>query len=87
MTSPFKNRALSLSDPKRDIMPITPDDNTDLDQVAAALYIESGGDLTFVSDAGNTRTVKVGDFAIFPIGVSRVLATGTNASGIHAMVN
>jgi hypothetical protein len=87
MTSPFKNRTLALNDPKRDIISIVPDDNADLGQIAIALYIESGGDLTFVSEAGHTRSLKVADFAILPVGVRRVLATGTNATGIHAMVN
>jgi uncharacterized cupin superfamily protein len=49
-----------------------------------ALYVESGGAVTFVSEKGSTRTVTLGDFAILPTGVRRVLATGTTATGIHA---
>lgn len=87
MTSPFNSRATALSDPKRDIIPVTPDDNTDLSKTAVALYIETGGDLTFISAAGQTRSLKVPDFAILPVGANRVLATGTTASGIHMLVD
>ena len=42
MTNPFEGRTTSLSDPSRDIMPVTPDDATDLTKTAIALYVEAG---------------------------------------------
>ncbi len=84
MSNPFEGRTHSLSDPSRDLVPVTPDDVTDLPNAAVALYIETGGALTFITPAGNQRTVTVTDFSILPTGALRILATGTTATGIHA---
>lgn len=86
MNDPFRNRTLSLSGPARDVVPVTPDDSNDLPNIAIALYVEAGGSVAFTTVAGNNRTVKVGNFYILPIGARRVFATGTTATGIHAMV-
>lgn len=86
MTNPFSNRSVSLSGPATDIVPVTPDDATDLPDVAVALYIAQGGTVRLVSVRDETRSVPVADFSILPVGVRRVLATGTTATGIHALV-
>lgn len=86
MTNPFENRSLSLRGPATDMAPVTPSDALDLSNVAVSLYVETGGAVAFVTVAGHSRVVAVGDNAILPVGVSRVLATGTTASGIHAFV-
>jgi len=75
-----------LMGPADDLIPVTPDDATDLPEVAAALYITTGGAVSFISARGETRTVTLGDNAILPVGVQRVRATGTDAVGIHAFV-
>lgn len=84
--NPFHNRASSLSGPATDIQPVTPNDATDLSDVAVALYIETGGTIVFDAVTGETRTVSVADFSIMPVGVGRVRSTGTTATGIHALV-
>lgn len=86
MINPFTNRAGSLQGPATDIQPITPSDSEDLPVTAIALYVETGGEIAFVTVAGQQRQVKVPDFAILPVGVRRVEATGTTATGIHALV-
>lgn len=86
MTDPFATRTPSLSGPATDIMPVTPSDSTDLPTVALALYVETGGAVSFVTVAGQARTVNVTDYAILPVGARRVNATGTTATGLHAMV-
>ena len=86
MTNPFDNRESPLSGPAHDIMPVTPSDSTDLTVVALALYVQTGGSLSIVTEAGNTRSVTVADFSILPVGVRRVREAGTTATGIHAMV-
>ncbi|MFV2035026.1 MAG: hypothetical protein ACC631_07935, partial [Halocynthiibacter sp.] len=68
-----------------DAQPVTLDAGTDLPETAVALYIETGGDVAFVSASGTNRTVRVADFSILPVGVLRVLASGTTATGIHAL--
>ncbi len=87
MANPFSGRAVSISGPATDIIPVTPDDSNDLPDVAIALFVESGGALVFDSVSGEAiRTVNVGDGVILPVGARRVHATGTTASGIHALV-
>jgi hypothetical protein len=86
IVNPFKNRALSLGGPATDILPVTPSDSVDLPMVAPAMYVETGGNLVIVTVAGQTRTVKVADYSVLAVGVSRVKATGTTATGIHALV-
>ncbi|MBV1867278.1 MAG: hypothetical protein KUG69_05160 [Marinosulfonomonas sp.] len=86
MTNPFENRTSSLSGPATDIIPVTPDDVTNLVDVAIALYVETGGILSLLTIRGGNRSVSVADNSILPIGTRRVNATGTTASGIHAMV-
>ncbi len=54
--------------------------------MAIGLYIETGGTVSVVTAAGETRLMAVADFSILPIGVRRVNAAGTTATGIHALV-
>ena len=86
MINPFANRAAPLSGPARDIEPVTPDDATLFPEVAVALYVETGGTLSIVTERGETRDLTVPDFCIVPVGVSQVRATGTTALGIHALL-
>ena len=86
MSNPFANRVPPLSGPATDLVPVTPSDATDLPHAGLALYVETGGVLSLVTVAGQSRMVEVADFSILPVGVLRVNATGTTASGLHAMV-
>ncbi len=84
--NPFANRAIPLSGPASDIIAVTPSDVTDLEDVAIALYVETGGTLSLETVGGGSRTVAVADNALLPVGVLRVNASGTTAGGIHALV-
>ncbi|MGI3211643.1 spike base protein, RCAP_Rcc01079 family [Roseovarius tibetensis] len=84
--NPFENRIKALSGPATDALPVTPDDITDLPHVAIGLYVETGGTLSIVTVTGETRSLAVADFSILPVGARRVNATGTTATGIHALV-
>ncbi|MGB0960075.1 MAG: spike base protein, RCAP_Rcc01079 family [Halocynthiibacter sp.] len=86
MNNPFENRIQSLSGPAMDVLPVSPSDSADLSHVALALYIETGGMLSIETIAGHTRNITMADFSMLPVGVTRVNATGTTATGIHAMV-
>jgi len=86
MTNPFKNRMPSLNGPATDLLPVVPSDSASLPLTALALYVETGGTVVFVTVAGAERTVKLADFAILPVGVQAVKATGTTATGLHALV-
>ncbi|MEM6422709.1 MAG: hypothetical protein AAF698_08980 [Pseudomonadota bacterium] len=86
MNDPFLNRATSVAGPGIDYVPVTPDDLTDLTTVAVALYVESAGSIAFISQKGQPRSVQVPNFGYVLCGVRRVLATGTTAGGVHAIV-
>ncbi|HMO09693.1 MAG TPA: hypothetical protein PKD10_18905 [Paracoccaceae bacterium] len=86
MSNPFQNRTPPLGGPATDIFPVVPNDGADLPDTAVALYIQTGGALSIVTVRGNTRTVSVADHSILPVGVRRVRATGTTATGIHAFL-
>ncbi|EEW26612.1 spike base protein, RCAP_Rcc01079 family [Rhodobacter ferrooxidans] len=86
MTNPFTNRAAALNGPATDIFPVSPNDGIDLPIVALSLYVEVGGTVSLVTAAGQTRQVVVADTSILPVGALRVRATGTTATGIHALV-
>lgn len=86
MANPFNHYKNGVDGPGRDYVPVTPNDSTDLADVATCLYIENAGAVVFDSVKGETRTVNVSDFGWIVCGVKRVRATGTTATGIHAVV-
>ena len=86
MSNPFETRSTSLAGPGVDYAPVSPDDAVDLPDVAISLYVETGGALAFTSQKGVNRTVALPDNGFLVCGVRRVLATGTTAGGIHAIV-
>ncbi|MEM6943944.1 MAG: hypothetical protein AAF416_02925 [Pseudomonadota bacterium] len=86
MSNPFENRAGSPVGPGIDYVPIAPSDADDLEDVAVAIYVETGGAVNFVSVKGSNRSVVLPNYGFLLCGVSRVNATGTTATGIHAIV-
>jgi hypothetical protein len=90
MTNPFISPASQrnpiLSGIASDIVPVTPSDTVDLAKVAFGLYVEGAGAVAFISASGASRVMNVTDFSYHPVGVVRVLATGTTATGISALV-
>ena len=87
MANPYNGRAVPLGGPATDIIAITPNDAADLPVVALALYIETGGIVVFDTLAGEApRSVLVSDQMLLPVGARRVRATGTTATGLHALV-
>lgn len=86
MTNPFLSRALPLNGPATDIVPVVPSDSADLPAYGTALYVETGGLVSIITVAGAARQVSVADFSILAVGIRRVKASGTTATGIHALV-
>lgn len=86
MRDPLATRSASTSGPATDIIPVTPNDTADLSEVAMALFIETGGTLRIVTRRGETRDIEVDDQLLLPVAVRRVMATGTTATGVHALV-
>jgi hypothetical protein len=86
MSNPFSRRSATLNGPGIDYAPVTPDDSDDLPNIAASLFVEGSGAVSFISVKGENRTVNVPDFGWIICGVRRVFSTGTTATGIHAVV-
>lgn len=86
MSNPFRGRALSLQGPATDMIPVVPSDTIDISDSAIALYVETGGTLRVTTVVNTVRDLAVTDFSFMPLGVLRVHATGTTATGLHAMV-
>ncbi|MCU0803318.1 MAG: hypothetical protein MUD11_16435 [Rhodobacteraceae bacterium] len=57
MSSPFDNRSASLAGPATDVQPVTPSDSVDLSTIALALYVQTGGALSIVTEAEASRVV------------------------------
>lgn len=87
MTNPFSGRAVPISGPATDLIPVTPSDAADLPSTAIALYVTDAGDVAIDTVSGGaTRVVALAANSLLPVGVRRVRATGTTAGGIHALV-
>lgn len=91
MSNPFDFAGNFIEEPGLvyDMVPVTPNDSTDnvgTGNVALGLYVEAGGAVVFLNKDGNERTVVVPDFYTLTCSVKRVKATGTTATGIHALV-
>ena len=85
--NPFTSSGGNLSGFSMDIMPVTPSDSNDIVAGGAALAIVckgAAGDVAFVTVAGNTRIYPIDLGEVVPAGITRVLATGTTATGIWA---
>lgn len=86
MKDPLAARAASTSGPATDIVPVVPSDSVDFDELAMSLFIETAGALRVVTRRGETRTIQVVNQTLLPVAVRRVMATGTTATGIHALL-
>lgn len=88
-TNPFTGSGGNLSGLARDIVPVTPSDSADIVEGAVALGITcktAAGNVSIVTVEGNTRTYPIAVGEVLPVGISRVRATGTTATGIWAYI-
>lgn len=69
-----------------DLLPITPNDSTDLVEAGYGLGASGAGTISFISARGVTRSVTIGANGYIPVGVRRVRATGTTATGIYTLL-
>lgn len=86
LNNPFASRQYHFGASARDILPVTPSDSVDLTEVAFGLRVTTGGTVSFVTERGTTRTITLGSDSDLLVGVRRVNATGTTATGIFAYV-
>lgn len=83
------NNKLTLQNPDYDGHAITASDSVDLGNgPTKALYVTVGGNISVNLAGGGTAVLtSVVAGQILPIAVTRVLATGTTATGIVALYN
>lgn len=86
--NPFKGVGNNLTGAVVDMQLVVPHDtNLFADGlVAIGLYITVGGTVVFTTARGENRTVTVPDNFYLVCSCKRVKATGTSATGIHALV-
>lgn len=65
---------------------ITPDDGADVSPRVKAILVGTGGDLSVVTEVGESRVWTVPSGVTVMCGVKRVLATGTTASDLLGYV-
>ena len=89
MANPFEGVSGQLNGSVYDMVPVTPNDGADnlgAGNIAIGLYVTTGGAVSFHNKDGVTRTVTVPDNFYLICSIKRVLNTGTDATGIHALV-
>jgi hypothetical protein len=78
------------SAPATDILPVTPDDDTDLASLARALRIKpvsgAAGTIRITTAAGEVRDTEIDVGEILPVETIRVHDMGTTATGIEALI-
>ena len=83
MEDPFKNQAPSATSPASEGELITPDDAAELSIPTRALYVGQAGDVRVEMLSGTVLTFNnMQGGAIYPIRVTKVLATGTTAANL-----
>ena len=88
-SNPFTSSGGNLTGLTRDIVPVTPSDSVDISEGAIAVAITcklGGGNVVITTVAGFDRTYPISLGEVLPVGISRVKATGTTATGIWAFL-
>lgn len=85
MSNPFRSHNSGLSAPAARLVPITPDDETDLpDGVCRALLVGTAGAANLIDASGGEHTGVPLQQGFNPIGVRRV-KTGGSAANLWAL--
>lgn len=87
MPDRFQNSSPSLSGPAAHGFAVTPNDSTTLSETTRALYVGSAGTVAVLMASGASVTFPgVPSGTVLPVRVTRVMATGTSATGIIGLV-
>lgn len=86
MADKFSSMSSSLSSPAEDVFPITPNDGADLSTATRAIRAAEAGNVVLITISGNQRSCAFAAGETRAIRATRVLATGTTATGIEGMV-
>jgi hypothetical protein len=87
MTDRFENSTASLSGPASHAFTITPSDTAALAETLRGVYIGGGGAITAITQSGATvEFTALPSGSILPVRLSKILATGTTATGLVGLV-
>ena len=87
MADAYADRGDAVSSQARRLIAVTPSDSTDLADVAKAVYVGTGGDVSIIA-AGDTTAVVLKNLlsgSLIPVRAKRVMATGTTATNLVAL--
>jgi len=86
MTDKFATYTPGLTGPADNAFAVTPSDSENLEFVARAVYVGTDGNVAVITSGGDEVTFQnLNQGSILPVRVSRVLATGTTATGLVAI--
>jgi hypothetical protein len=85
MSDRFENHTAGLESPAAFLLPVTPDDATDLPVSSRALNVTQSGLVQLTTTGGSIASVYIAAGTAFPVRATRVWATGTTATGITAL--
>ena len=88
VATPFAGSGGNLTGLCADLQSVTPSDSVDVNGGKAVFIICKGsaGDIAVITAAGNTVTYPIAAEEILPVGITRVLATGTTATTLWAFI-
>ncbi|MCB1343130.1 MAG: hypothetical protein KDK24_19080 [Pseudooceanicola sp.] len=72
--------------PASGIFAITPDDETDLEQVTRGIVASGGGNISVVMRDGSTGVLPLPEGIPMPYRIRRVLDTDTTATGLTGLI-
>jgi hypothetical protein len=84
MANEFDSMMDSPIQPARNLSAITPNDSTDLANVAKAIWVGGAGNVALIAadDSASVTLTGVAAGTVIPIRARRVLATGTTATNL-----
>ena len=91
MSDGFSGYADSASAPARHVVAITPSDTNDLADTPKGIYVGTGGDVALIAAGAPAQASAVvfrnlPSGALLPVRVRRIVATGTTAADLLALV-
>jgi hypothetical protein len=88
MADPYQTMQPGLTSPAFAAIAVTPNDGADLANVSRGLWVGQGGDVAVIlaTDTASVIIANVSGGSLLPIRVKRVLATGTTATALVALL-
>lgn len=91
MPDKFSRHADSATAPARIVSAFVPSDTADLPDTPKAIYVGTGGDLTLIAadapgDAAGVLFRNLPSGSLLPVRARRVVATGTTAADLVALL-